>query len=89
MVFFKPRTNVVAERYRFRSRAQNPSETTAQWVSSLRQLASTCDYGDRMDEFVRDQIVEKTNSTRLRQILLLEQGLDLQKTLTRHVHGSE
>ena len=79
---FKPKTNVVAERYKFRSRAQHSNESTAQWVSSLRQLASTCDYGDRVDEFVRDQIVEKTSSSRLRQRLLLEKDLDLHKTLT-------
>ena len=80
--FFKPKTNVVAERYKFRSRGQQVNETTSQWVSSLRQLATTCEYEDRVDEFVRDQIVEKTNSARLRQRLLLEPDLTLSKTLT-------
>ena len=80
--FFRPKTNIVAERYRFRSRAQRTNETTSQWVSSLRQLATTCGYGDRTEEFIRDQIVEKTTSARIRQRLLLEQDLDLQRALT-------
>ena len=72
---------MVGERYRFRCRAQQPQESTAQWVSVLRQLASTCEYGDRCEEFIRDQVVEKTTSTTLRQRLLIEDGLILDKTL--------
>ncbi|KAF0298721.1 DNA-directed RNA polymerase I subunit RPA43 [Amphibalanus amphitrite] len=46
---FAPKQNVCVERYRFRSRGQQPGETTSQWVSVLRQLASTCEYGAQMD----------------------------------------
>ena len=79
--FFVPKTNIIAERYRFRSRGQLSSETTAQWVSVLRQLAVTCDYGDKTDEFIRDQVVEKTFTVKLRQRLLMESDLTLTKTL--------
>ena len=79
--FFGPKCNVVGERYRFRCRAQQPHETTAQWVSVLRQLAATCDYGERSEEFIRDQVVEKTSSAPLRQRLLMEETLTLSKTL--------
>ena len=81
-MFFEPKRNVVSERYKFRSRGQAPGETTAQWVSALRQLASTCEYLDRTDEFVRDQVVERTSSSRLRQRLLMEPDLTLDKCLT-------
>ncbi|XP_043216447.1 uncharacterized protein K02A2.6-like [Amphibalanus amphitrite] len=80
---FAPKQNVCVERYRFRSRGQQPGETTSQWVSVLRQLASTCEYGPQMDEFIRDQVIEKTASSKLRQRLLMEgSGLTLEKTLT-------
>ncbi|XP_043219275.1 uncharacterized protein K02A2.6-like [Amphibalanus amphitrite] len=69
---FAPKQNVCVERYRFRSRGQQPGETTSQWVSVLRQLASTCEYGAQMDEFIRDQVIEKTVSSKLRQRLLME-----------------
>ncbi|KAF0300644.1 hypothetical protein FJT64_026894 [Amphibalanus amphitrite] len=42
---FAPRQNVCVERYRFRSRVQQTEETVQQWVSILRQLASSCEYG--------------------------------------------
>ena len=77
--FFGPKTNVVGERYRFRSRCQQSQETTAQWVCVLRQLASTCDYGNNAEEFIRDQIVEKTISPTIRKRLLMEPDLTLQK----------
>ena len=80
--FFEPKRNVVSERYKFRIRGQAPGETTAQWVSALRQMASTCDYLDRTDELVRDRVVERTSSSRLRQRLLMEPDLSLTKCLT-------
>ena len=79
--YFSPKTNVCAERYRFRSRSQQSGESVATWVSALRQLASTCMYTDRTEEFIRDQVVERTASTRLRQRLLME-GSDLTLTAT-------
>ena len=79
---FAPRANVCAERYRFGSRAQQTGETVLQWVSVLRQLASTCEYGASTDEFIRDQVIEKTLSPKLRQRLLMEGSqLSLEKTL--------
>ena len=56
---FAPKQNVCVTRYRFRSRGQTQGESTAQWVTVLRQLASTCDYGANTDEFIRDQVIEK------------------------------
>ena len=80
---FKPKVNVCAERYRFRSRAQQQGETVLQWVSVLRQLASTCDYAGHTDEFIRDQVIERTVSPKLRQRLLMEgSDLTLEKLLT-------
>ena len=80
---FAPKRNVCAERYRFRSRGQQSGEGVLQWVSVLRQLASTCEYGERTDEFLRDQIIERTSSTKLLQRLLMEgSDLTLTKSLT-------
>ena len=54
----------------------------ASWVSSLRQLATTCAYEGRTEEFIRDQVVERTASPKLRQRLLMEgSGLTLTETL--------
>lgn len=81
--YYAPRMNVCAERYRFRSRGQQQGESVAAWVTALRQLASSCAYGQLTEELIRDQVVERTVSPRLRQRLLMEgSDLTLETTLT-------
>uniref|UniRef100_A0A3B3T9U7 Gypsy retrotransposon integrase-like protein 1 n=1 Tax=Paramormyrops kingsleyae TaxID=1676925 RepID=A0A3B3T9U7_9TELE len=80
--FFVPKLNVVAERNKFRQRAQRPGESILQYVAALRELSVHCDFGALADDMLRDQIVEKTSSARIRERLLLETDLTLQKTIT-------
>ncbi|XP_024124582.1 uncharacterized protein LOC112144321 [Oryzias melastigma] len=80
--FFIPKLNTVAERNKFRQRAQRVGESTAQYAAALRELVTTCDFGALADDMIRDQIVEKTNNRRIRERLLMEDNLTLQKTLT-------
>lgn len=42
---FRPKVNVVAERYRFRQRGQRPGESISDFVAALRGLASKCNFG--------------------------------------------
>ena len=79
--FFAPKRNVVAERYKFRSRKQNADETIDANLTSLRELVKTCEFGTLEDEMLRDQIVEKCYSEQLKQRLLAHEELDLAKTL--------
>ena len=78
---FLPTVNVVAERYKFRQRAQLPGESIDAFISSLRELASTCDFDTFQDEMLRDQLVEKITSPKLRERLLLEPRLTLTRAL--------
>ena len=77
---FQPSLNVVAERYRFRQRSQQVGEKIDTFISALRELAKTCDFGDVLDQMIRDQVVEKTNSGKIRERLLMEKDLTLSKT---------
>ena len=79
--YFAPRRNVVAERHKFRSRKQNADETIDAYLTSLRELVKTCEFGALEDEMLRDQIVEKCCSKQLRERLLAQEELDLAKTL--------
>ena len=79
--YFEPKLNVVAERYRFRQRAQAVGESTDHYVASLRELVKKCKFGTFENEMLRDQIVEKTNSTRIRERLLMEEDLTLDRAL--------
>ena len=79
---FTPAVNVVVERHKFRKRLQNPHETVTQYIAALRDLASTCEFGDKNDEMLRDQLIEYLSNARIRERLLLELGLNLEKAIT-------
>ena len=79
---FLPNRNVIYERHVFRKEAQRPGETIDVFATRLRGLVRTCEYGSLQDEMIRDQIVDKCLSHRLRCHLLREQGLTLQSALT-------
>ena len=55
---FAPKRNVVAERYRFRSRQQHVEEPIDVYVMALLELIKTCDFRELEDEMLRDQIVK-------------------------------
>ena len=78
---FQSRINTVAERYRFRCRAQRPGEPIETYTAELRDLVSRCEYKTLTDEMIRDQIVEKCNSKQIREKLLMEPDLTLTKAL--------
>uniref|UniRef100_A0A3P9IMQ9 Retrotransposon gag domain-containing protein n=1 Tax=Oryzias latipes TaxID=8090 RepID=A0A3P9IMQ9_ORYLA len=79
---FNPKRNAVAERHVFRKRAQSQTESILQYVAALRDLAATCGFDDKQDEMIRDQLVEHVRSQRIRERLLLEADLTLNKAVT-------
>ena len=66
---------------KFRSRAQRTDEPIDASLTSLRDLAKSCDFGTLEEEIIRDQIVEKCHSRTLKQKLLQQENLDLSKTM--------
>ena len=68
--YFIPRANVPFERHLFRQEGQKSDETVDQFVCRLKQRASTCEFGNNLNEQIRDQVVEKCCSTTLRKKLL-------------------
>ncbi|CAL9701834.1 unnamed protein product [Knipowitschia caucasica] len=79
--YFVPKVNVIAERHRFRQRAQRPDETVNQFLASLRELAAACDFGNMEEQMLRDQLIERVANTRIRDRLLLEPDLNLAKAV--------
>lgn len=79
---FNPKRNTVAERHAFRKRTQAQNESILQYVAALRDLATTCEFGDKEDEMLRDQLVEHVSSQRIRERLLLETNLTLERAIT-------
>ena len=80
--YFMPRVNVVATRYRFRCRRQRVGEPVDSFLSDLRELVVNCEYGSLTESLIRDQIVEKIESNALREKMLMEADLSLDKAVT-------
>ena len=72
---FENKVNAPYERYVFRKIMQTDKETVEQFIIKLRQQAMFCDFAN-VDEEIRDQVIEKCRSHRIR-AKLLERGKDL------------
>ena len=62
-------------------RNQSQDETFDKYVTELKILASTCNYGALHDPLIRDILICGINDSNLREILLRVADLDIQKCL--------
>uniref|UniRef100_A0A3P9MCB8 Gypsy retrotransposon integrase-like protein 1 n=1 Tax=Oryzias latipes TaxID=8090 RepID=A0A3P9MCB8_ORYLA len=75
--YFTPQKNIPYERHVFRQAEQSQGESMDSFVSRLKKLAATCEFGDNRDDFIRDQVIDKCTSNTLRRRLLREKDLKL------------
>lgn len=68
--FFEPKQNVTFERHMFRRLKQNDNERIDMFIMRLREQAERCDFGDQIDDNVRDQITSGCSSDVLRRKIL-------------------
>ncbi|KAJ8033383.1 hypothetical protein HOLleu_23606 [Holothuria leucospilota] len=76
-----PRKNITYERHKFSSRVQQEGETIDQYVTDLRNLSTTCEFGDLKDSLIGDKIVCGLRSDSLRERMLREEDLTLEKAI--------
>lgn len=73
--------NVTYERYLFNKRTQNASETFDNFLSDLRRLVKSCDYGNVEECILRDRIVVVASDNSTRRKLLQKRNLDLNEAI--------
>ncbi|CAB4002703.1 Hypothetical predicted protein, partial [Paramuricea clavata] len=73
--------NETYERYIFNRRNQEPDESIAQYITTLRALSRTCNFGDLHDSLLRDRIVLGVNDPNTRKKLLQERDLSLDRCI--------
>ena len=78
---FEPTRNVIYERHKFNTCEQDQGETVAQYITKLRQLASTCEFGVLENDLIRDCLVLGTKDSSACARMLREPKLDLQKAI--------
>ena len=69
---YEPKPLIIAERYIFNQRNQFAGESVAEYVAELRRLASTCSFGEFLDDALRDRIVCGLRNESARRRLLAE-----------------
>ena len=73
------KTNIIYERYKFNNRSQEQAESIDTYITSLRALAETCEFGALKEDLLRDRIVCGVRDKGIRRKLLQESGLTLSK----------
>ena len=78
---FQPRKIVIAERFHFHRRNQAPEENVANFLAQLRKLAKYCEFGDHLNEALRDRFVCGLKSEVTQKRLLSETNLTLNRAV--------
>uniref|UniRef100_A0A8C5PW56 Uncharacterized protein n=1 Tax=Leptobrachium leishanense TaxID=445787 RepID=A0A8C5PW56_9ANUR len=78
---YQPQPTEIAERWKFYKRHQEPGESISSFVSALRRLASTCQFGEYLVTALRDQFVMGLQCEAMIKRLLTEKELTLNKAV--------
>ena len=81
LTHYTPRPIVIAERYRFYKRDQQESESVSDFIVMLKKLASTCEFGNFLNEALRDRLVCGLRSKTCKRRLLTESDLTFTKAI--------
>ncbi|XP_055712912.1 uncharacterized protein LOC129807568 [Phlebotomus papatasi] len=74
---YSPAKNVITERYRFYKREQSPEESIRDYVVALQQLAESCEFGDFLQQALRDKFVMGIYEKKIQERLLaLDKGFE-------------
>ena len=73
--YFKPANNEVYERFKFYTCDQGPNELVEQWLTRLRHLSSSCNFGATLDSMLRDRLILGTKDEKAH--LFREKNVDL------------
>lgn len=79
--YFLPKVNVTFERHKFFTRNQKSGENIESYVTELKALAATCDFGKLKDSLIKDRVVCGIDNNKLREKLLTEHNLTLTKCI--------
>nr|XP_054602637.1 uncharacterized protein K02A2.6-like [Nothobranchius furzeri] len=80
--YFVPKQDVTYERYKFFTHDQKQGIPVDQYLAELHTLSKSCEFGTLRDSLVRDRIVCGTVDNALRERLLRETGLTLDKCVS-------
>lgn len=78
---FSPKLLVIAERFRFHGHSQEEGESVVMFVAALRKLAVHCEFGNVLNDSLRDRLVCGLRNEAIQKKLLTECDLTLEKAI--------
>ena len=78
---FTPAPSEIVERFKFHTRFRKPGESVTAFVSELRSIAKSCNFGDTLETMLRDRIVCGINDAVIQCRLLSEKNLTFKTAL--------
>ena len=78
---YDPKPLVIAERFRFYRRDQTAEESISEFLVELRRLAAHCEFGQFLDEALRDRLVCSLRNDAIQKRLLSEAEVTLAKAV--------
>ena len=76
---YQPKPSVMIERLKFNSRIRQTGESVSTFMTELRQSSKYCDFGESLNDMLRDRLVCGINDSRIQRRLLSELNLTFQK----------
>ena len=70
---FSPKPSSIVQRYTFHTRLRHQQESVADYVAALRAIGEHCEFGDSLNDMIRDRLVCGINNSRIQTRLLQEQ----------------
>ena len=88
---FDPKPLVIAERFHFHRREQASGVSINDYVAELRRLATHCDFGDYLEQVLRDRLVCGIRHENTQKRLLSEADLSLSRAIdiARSIEATE
>lgn len=78
---YSPQKNESVQTHIFNKRIQRPGESFEKFLEDLRWLSSNCNFGVARNRLIRDRIVDGISSHRLKEQLLSDKKLTLEKAI--------
>ena len=88
---FDPKPLVIMERFHFHRREQTSGESINDYMAELRRLATHCDFGDYLEQALRDRLVCGIRHENTQKRLLSEADLSLRRAIdiARSIEATE
>ncbi|XP_057290719.1 uncharacterized protein LOC130613381 [Hydractinia symbiolongicarpus] len=79
--YFLPKRNITLLRHKFFTYKQKEGQSFAEFVIQLKKLSKDCEFNDLRESLMRDVIIVGVSDDRLRERMLREPDLNLDKAL--------